>query len=175
VAHALGVPRSQSCERMCLMKSTTNRPIDVVSSQLQAYAQRGVFRSFSQTATGEFRFTWLWNLPFRLSFDAKRGALDFKKLLPNIPAGSDLNTELKTFIKNCSSPDRPEHRRLDRQRVSVRYSNRSGTIGLTFLVLKNDYEYGVKKAINVVNEVFAGFLNVRYPEYMIENFHMPEE
>ena len=32
----------------------------------------------------------------------------------------------------------------------------------------------VKKAINLVNEVFAGFLNVSCPEYMVENFRMPE-
>lgn len=151
----------------------------VVSRQLKTYARRGVFRSFSQTRAddgqAEFRFYWLWNLPFRLTFDGKRGALSFKKLLPNIPSRSGLDTELRAFIKNRCSPDQPEHRRLDPKRVAIRYSNRRGTVAVTFLVVGNDYEYGVKKALNLINEIFLGFLNVHYPDYMVENFRLPGE
>jgi len=42
-------------------------------------------------------------------------------------------------------------------------------------VAGGDYEYAVKRAINLVNELFVGFLNLRYPEYMIKAFRLPEE
>jgi len=146
---------------------------------LESYARRGVFRSFSQTSKGpgraEFSFHWLWNLRFRLTFDEKRGALSFNKLLPDIPAGSQLETDLKAFISDCCSPDRPEHRRCDTNRVSIRCSNRRGTFGVTFRISGNDYEYGAKQAINVVNEMFLGFLSVRHHEYIVKHFHLSSE
>ena len=146
---------------------------------MESYAKRGVFRSFSRTSAGagraEFSFRWLWNLPFHLTLDEKRGVLSFKKLLPGIPPGSPLETELKTFIKGCSSTDRPEHRRCDAKRISIRYSNRRGTVGITFRIVGNDYEYGAKQAINVVNEIFLGFLNAQHHEYMVEHFHLSSE
>jgi hypothetical protein len=82
---------------------------------------------------------------------------------------------LKAFLKDCSSAGRPGHRRIDRDQVSVRFSNRRGTVSLSFLVTGGDYEYAVKRAINLVNELFVGFLNLRYPEYMIKAFRLPEE
>ena len=150
-----------------------------VKKILASYAERGVFRSFSQVAGGkgqaEFRFNWLWSLPFHLTFDAQRGALSFRKLLPGIPAGSQLEAELKAFIDSLSSEDRPEHRRMDRSRLTLRYSNLRGTVTLTFRILGKDCEYGVRKALMIVNEVFLSFLNVRFPEYMVEKFKLPED
>jgi hypothetical protein len=131
-----------------------------------------VFRSFSPTAPGEFRFRWLWNLPFRVTWDGARGALRFPGLLPGIAPGSELEADLKNAIRAICAADRPEHRRVDARRLSVRYSNRRGYVSLSFVALGKDYEYAVRKAINVVNEIFVGFLNVRHPEYMAENFHL---
>jgi hypothetical protein len=158
---------------------TRIQPLAVVGEQLQTYAQRGVFRSFSQTrANGtqsEYLFYWLWNLPFHLSFDGRRKTLSFKKLLPGVLAGSELNTRLKAFIQERCSSNQPEHRRVDPRRVSIRYSNRRGDVTISFLVVKNDYAYGVRKALNLVNEIFVGFLNVYFPEYMVQHFQRPED
>jgi hypothetical protein len=155
------------------------RPVALIHQQLASYARRGVFRSFSQTRAdarqAEFSFYWLWNLPFRLSFDGKRKILSFKKLLPGILAGSELNLQLRAFIKDRCSSGQPEHRRLDPKRVSIRYSNLRGNVSLSFLVVKNDYEYAVKKSLNLVNEIFVGFLNVYFPEYIAEHFRKQEE
>jgi hypothetical protein len=153
--------------------------VAIVSDQLTTYARRGVFRSFSQTQAdgkqADFRFYWLWNLPFHLSFDGKRKTLSFKNLLPGVLAGSELNTKLKAFIKGRSANDQPEHRRLDAKRVSIRYSNLRGNVSLTFLVVGNEYEYGVKTALNLINEIFVGFLNVHFPKYAAEHFRRPED
>lgn len=155
------------------------QPAAAILGLLEAYARRGVFRSFSQTrADGkevEFRFFWLWNLPFHLTFDAKRKALAFKNLLPDVPAGSELNSQLKAFIKDRSSNDLPEHRRIDPEQVSIRYSNLRGRVSITFLVKKNDYSYVVKKALSLINELLVSFLNVHFPEYTAQHFHKRED
>jgi hypothetical protein len=155
------------------------KPLSIVRAELERYAERGVFGSFSETgATNgsvDFRFNWLWKLPFHLTFDAKRQAITFKKLLPEVAPGSDLDAGVKAFLKGCSSADRPEHRRVDRDRLTVGYRNRRGTVSLTFRVPGVDYEYAVRRAIYLVNELFVGFLNLRYPEYMIKAFRLPEE
>ena len=146
-----------------------------VAKELRQYARRGVFRSFSRTAAAEYRFRWLWNLPFRVGFDTARGALWFRRLLPAIEAGSALEAELKAFVRNCCSPARPEHRRVDPKRVSIRYTNRRGQVSLVFVMLGGHYSYGARKAIHLVNEIFLEFLHARYPEYLAANFGLPEE
>jgi hypothetical protein len=162
-------------------------PLAVISRQLESYAERGVFRSFSRTPVAtsagtqarsdraEFRFSWLWNIPFQLTFERGKKAISFPQLFPNINSGSELETELKAFIRKLSSRDRPEHRRLDPERIRMRYSNRGNSGSLAFVVAGNHYEYAVKQALNAVHEIFVGFLNVQHGEYMRENLRVTEE
>lgn len=161
------------------------QPLALVNSELESYARRGVFRSFSQTGgnanRGEFRFFWLWNLPFHLTVDARRKTLSFKNMLPNVPVDSELNTSLKRLVKLRSSISKqkeegdPEHRQLDSKRISIRYSNRRGHVSLIFTVTGNEYQYAVQKALNLVNEIFVGVLTVRFPEYMARHFRRQED
>lgn len=150
-----------------------------MAAVLSEYAERGVFRSFSEVAgragKTEFRFYWLFNLPFQLAFDESRGELVFRKLLPGIAAGSQIEKELKAFLDELSSEDRVPHRRLDLKKTTLRYANQRGTVALKFRVLDGDCEYGTRRAVNLVNEVFLSFLNVRFPEYMIEKFKLSDE
>jgi len=158
-------------------------PLAVISRQLESYAKRGVFRSFSCTGVSttragveggaEFRFAWLWNLPFNLTYDRKRKAISFPQLFPNLSGA--IEAELKAFLRKLSSRARPEHRRLDPRRVKVRYTNCGNAGSLAFMVAGNHYEYAVKKALNSVHEIFVGFLNLRHGEYMRENLRVTEE
>ena len=154
-------------------------PLDAVEAQLESYAQRGVFRSFSRVAfengIADFRFFWLLNLPFQMSFDTKRKVIVFPKLLTKIEPASELDTELRAFLADCASPDRPEHRRLDPTQVRTSYANRRGTVTLTLRSLDGDWENATRKAIHLINEVFLNFLNARHPEYMIKTFRLPDE
>ena len=93
-----------------------------VASVLESYARRGVFRSFHRAGT-EFRFHWLWNLPFRLTLDARTATIAFPALITDVIRGSELDHSLKDFIRGCCQPDRPRHRRIDPARVSILYSN----------------------------------------------------
>jgi hypothetical protein len=162
------------------------QPLALVNSELESYARRGFFRSFSQTdgndKRAEFRFFWLWNLPFHLAVDARRKTLSFKNLLPNVPVDSELNASLKALVKLRSSISKkkkeegdPEHRQLDSKRVSVRYSNHRGQVSLIFTVAENEYQYAVQKALNLVNEIFVGVLNARFPEYVARHFRQQED
>jgi len=160
--------------RSATRPAARNLSLEIISRQLESYAQRGVFRSYSRNAD-TFRFYWLWNLSFHLTYDVKQKALEFIKLFPNMVPGSDLEGELKAFIKQASSPDRPDHRRLDPRRLSIHYTNRRNAGSLKFLIGGNHHEYAVKQILNLVSEIFVGFLNVRYPDYMSKNFRMPEE
>ena len=46
---------------------------------------------------------------------------------------------------------------------------------LVCTVQDGDYEYGVKKAINLVSEIFLSFLNAQHPRYLVEEFQRPED
>ena len=148
-----------------------------VRQVLETYAARGVFRSLRQSpgAAGvTFRFHWLWNAPFALTVE-KSGALVLRDVLPGIQAGSEIESGVKAFLRECSSPERVEHRRLDRLRVSVTYSNRRGRASLRFRVKDGDLGAGTRQAIQLVNEMFVGYLSARQPSYLAEYFHFTEE
>ena len=147
------------------LKVGTNEIHDV----LQGYANRGVFGSFNQDGD-TFKFTWLWNLPFELRFRQSR--LTFPQLLPH---AAPLQTDLRRFIRGCCSKNRPEHRRVDSKRLKVSCVNRRGAIGVSFQIAAGHYEYGTRKAINLVNEIFLSFLSVNHHQYLVEHFRRPED
>jgi hypothetical protein len=147
-----------------------NKPLNVVRESLQAYADRGVFRGFSESKTGHFKFVWLIQHQMELSVDTAKHALRFKQLLPGVPAKSALYAELKNFIQQRHDRELPEHRRIDRKRAEVR----GGVVSISLKVKNNQYEYGVNRIVNLVHELFL-FLREAHPEYLVENFDVPQE
>lgn len=151
----------------------------VVRRILQTYADRGVFRAFSEERTRsgktEFKFLWLTPSPFILFFEPGRDALVFKNLLPNIPAKSSLYAEVRTFVKGWYSAERPAHRRINTRKIVAQCSNRGGRVSITFTILKKQYAYGVKNAVSLVHELYLSFLNVYHHDYMRANFSLPDE
>lgn len=148
--------------------------LDVVREKLQEYADRGVFRGFSETRTGHFKFVWGIHDEMELIVDSGRGVLRFRHLLPNLPATSDLYRELKGFIAERHEPSLPAHRRIDRDRAEVSCFNRGGNLSLSLRVKKNQYAYGVNRIVNLVHELFVHLKDV-HPGYLAESFDVPEE
>jgi hypothetical protein len=146
-------------------------PLSVVHATLHDYAQRGVFGAF-HCEGGRFRFTWLWSLPFRLQFDARRHTLTFPALFPK---AENIETELRRFVRGCCSEERVAHRRIDPKRLRITWVRGQGAISLVCQVQDGDYQYGVKKAINLVSEIFLSFLNAEHPQYLVEHFQRPED
>ncbi|HEX4951217.1 MAG TPA: hypothetical protein VFZ34_31460 [Blastocatellia bacterium] len=151
-----------------------NKPLQIVRESLQTYAERGVFRGFSEGKPGQFTFVWFYQHPMELIVDPKAHALRFKQLLPGVPARSAFAAELKCFIAERQDEALPDHRRIDRKRAEVSLTNRGGVVSLALKVKRNDYAYGVNKLVNLVHELFV-HLRAEYPEYLVENFDVPQE
>ena len=155
-----------------------NRSLNVVRQALQAYADRGVFRGFSESkaARGEhsFTFEWLSRRPLRFTVDTENGVLKFKNLLPGVPTHSALYSELKRFVDQRHDRDLPEHRRIDRRRAEVICSNRGGSVSIALTVKRNQYAYGVNKIVNLAHEIFV-HLKDHYADYLWESFDAPQE
>jgi hypothetical protein len=156
-------------------KSATSQ-IDLVAETLESYANRGVFKGFSRVPVSHgkatFRIAWHRGQVFELIFDLKTGAMRFPTVLPNVPADSTMYGELKEFIKSRHSTDLPEHRRIDGNRAQVRSYNRAGNISLVLRVMNGDYEYGVRRLVHLVHEIFLTFLVDGYTDYMVETFEL---
>jgi hypothetical protein len=148
--------------------------LNVVREGLQVYADRGVFRGFSEVKSGQFQFVWLLHHRMELIVDTAKGVLRFKQLLPGVPANSDLYAELKEFIQQRHDRELPEHRRVDRRRAEVSCSNRGGFVSISLKVKNNQYAYAVNKIVNLIHELFLHLRN-GYPDYLVENFDVPQE
>ena len=151
--------------------------IEVVAETLEGYANRGVFRGFSrgESKKGKVRFKMLWHRDrvFELHFDVKRSQLRFKRMLPNVPSDSPMYAEFKKFVKARQSEGLPEHRRIDKGKAEIKPYNRGEFVSLSLVVKDGDYEYGARKIVHLVNEVFLDFLyGGMYYDYMVENFDL---
>src|SRR5215467_3981218 len=113
----------------------TQDPLRVIRKGLQAYADRGIFRGFSEDDFKHARasFSFQWMTPRRLQFtvDASKGVLTFKHLLPNIETGSIIYKDLKRFLLARYDNSLPRHRRIDKKRAEIVCTNRQGAISLS--------------------------------------------
>jgi len=154
------------------------RSLNVVRENLQAYADRGVFRGFSEVEAGQgsaaFKFVWLIRHQMELRVDTAKHVLRFRRLLPGVPTRSAMYAELKKFLRERQHPDLPAHRRIDRRRADVSCSNRDGFVSLSLKVKNHQYAYGVNRIVNLVHELFV-HLRDAFPEYLVENFDVPQE
>jgi hypothetical protein len=156
------------------LPATNTEFLEIVRGSLQAYADRGVFRGFSEIKEGHFKFTWMVNHQMELSVDTAKQALRFKRLLPGVAASSTLYAELKSFIRERHDRCLPEHRRIDRSRAEVSCANRGGSVSVSLKVKGNEYAYGVNRIVNLAHELFLR-LRDGHPEYLAEHFDVPLE
>jgi hypothetical protein len=148
--------------------------MQIVREALQSYADRGVFRGFHESGKGRFSFTWFYHHPLQLTVDVAKHSLKFEHLLPGVSAQAPLYAELKRFVQERHDVALPEHRRIERQRALATCANRRGQVSLTLKVKHNDYAYGINKLVNLVHELFV-HLRATHPEYLVENFDVPQE
>ena len=149
-------------------------PLIVIRESLQAYADRGIFRGFSEVKPGCFKFVWVIHHQMELNVDIPKQELRFKQLLPGVPTGSELSAELKKFIQQKHDLELPEHRRINRQKAEVTTSTRGGFVSLALKVKNQEFAYGVNKIVNLVHELFV-YLREVHPDYLVENFDVPQE
>ena len=134
-----------------------------------------MFRGFSagpaKRGRATFKILWHRERLFDLTVDTRKRTLTFPLLLPAFDAS--MTRELNAFIASRQSRDVPEHRRIDRKKAVVRASRRAGNAALSLTLKGNDYEYGIRKLIHLVHEIFLTFLSEgRYYEFQVETFEL---
>lgn len=148
----------------------------MVETALQFYADRGVFRGFRAAPASrgrvEYEFLWLTRTPTRAVFDQSRSVLVFPSLFPGIDtaAAADLNT----IVTSRSRKDLPEHKRVDARRARLTATVRKGNFSLSAEIRGRNHDYAVKKALNLINEMFVE-LHERHPAYLVERFGISTE
>jgi hypothetical protein len=149
-----------------------------VSSALQAYADRGVFRGFRAVPAVrgrlEYQFMWLLRRPMRAVFDPRRAELRFPNLFPGVDSTSAMALALRTLVLSRSGKDQPAHKRLDARRARISSGVRKGEWSLAVAIRGSNHEYAVRHALNLINELFL-VLHESYPEYLVEHFGMSTE
>jgi hypothetical protein len=148
---------------------------DRVHEVLHGYAQRGIFRGLGNLGVSRakyaFRMVWHHDRVFDFVFDSRRSALSFPSLLPNVGGKSRLNRNFNHYVKNMSSLDLPEHRRVDPDKSVLVTRRRQGDLGLALIVLDDDLEYGTRKLVNIAHEIYMVFLpDGPYHQYRADNF-----
>ena len=75
---------------------------DVVRSELQNYADRGIFQNFSVAGSGSknlnFKFNWLTKNSFSLLLNVDKSQLELQNLLPAVPYRSDMDKAFRNFL-----------------------------------------------------------------------------
>ena len=149
-----------------------------MSSVLEAYANRGVFRGFRATpgvrGRVEYQFMWLLRRPMHAAFDARRGVLAFPTLFPHVEARSPMAIDLKSLVGSRMRKDQPAHKRLDARRARITCAVRKGDWALAIEVRGANHAYAVRHVLNLINELFLA-LHASYPEYLVEHFGMSTE
>ena len=148
----------------------------MVAGILENYANRGVFKGFSRgpvrKGRASFRILWHRDQFFELILDLERNTMRFPVVLPSVPAGSSMYRDFQQFITSRQSDQLPEHRRIDINKARVRCGNRGGNVSLTLTAVEGDYDYGARKLIHLVHEVYLDFLNEGHYDYLVETFDL---
>ena len=109
-----------------------------------------------------------------MRFDSRRRVLAFETLFPGIAPASAPASGLAAIVRERTSPRLPPHKRLDGRRARVAGATRRGNWGLTVTVRGRNHEYAVRRALNLINELFL-FLHESHPEYLVQHFGLSPE
>jgi len=153
---------------------TSQDATEAVTTALESYAHRGVFRGFSKTGAkngkATYRMMWHRDRFFDLTLDLRKATLRIPVVLPEVPAQTAMYREFKKFVISKQAETLPDHRRIDTNKVSVKYRNSGGDIAITFAALDGDFEYTARKLIHLVHEIYLEFLmDGPYYDYMVDH------
>ena len=147
-----------------------------VTTALQSYADRGVFRGFRATPARsgriDYEFVWLTRKRVAASFDPRTRTLKFPAIFPRVDKRT--SEDLKAVIAMRADRDQPAHKRLDARRAKVTISIRKGEASLASQIRGSNHEYAVKTTLNLINEMFV-MLQEHHPDYLIHEFGLSAE
>ena len=151
--------------------------VALVGDTLEEYARRGIFQGFARQREsrqqGEFRVLWHRGQRFEWTWDGGKRSLRIACVLPEVPARSAMYRQFKAWLKGRQDESLPEHRRCDPDKVLLKTYNRGGNVAMTMQLLDGDTEYGVRKLVALVNEIYLDFLSSGlYFDWLIETFDL---
>ena len=136
------------------MRTKTPTPTGVVTSILEGYAEKAVFRGFSahpkRGGKAVYKMLWHYDRPFELLLDVPKKTLRFPAVLAGVPARSAMYRELQAFVKARQSGELPEHRRVNPVKARVALANQRGTVSLSLTSKDGDFDYATRKIIQMV-------------------------
>jgi hypothetical protein len=155
------------------LRTKTPTPTGVVTSILEGYAEKAVFRGFSahprRGGKAAYKMVWHYDRPFELHLDCAKKTLRFPAVLPGVPARSAMYRELQAFVKARQSRELPEHRRVNPAKARIALTNQRGTVSLSLISKDGDFDYATRKIVQMAHEIFLSFLvDGPYYEYMVE-------
>ena len=153
---------------------------DVFRSELQTYADRGIFQNLSCNNLGnnvsEFKFHWMTDKQFSLRLNLVKHQLELRNILPSVPYRSDMDNAFREFLLSRCAEEIPVHRRLDGKRLTIKAKNKNGDVSVLIGFSEIDSRLAAKTSINLLHEIFNNFLvEGPYQNYMVEVFNLPEE
>ncbi len=159
-------------------QATADSDASAVRECLKEYADRGVFRGYTERPARlgriVFRFSWLARHPYDLQYDPRTGTFVFLNALPNVEARTPLARALKTFVAGRSDESLPEHRRIDPARANMSAFIRGGDMRLSVVAEPGHHAYAANRVVNLMHEVYL-HLHAYYPEYLWANYDVSEE
>jgi hypothetical protein len=146
----------------------------VITSLMEDYAKRGVFRGFNKLpirrGVAAFQMIWHWDRRFEVIARPRTKTITIPVLLSAVPARSSLYRDFKAFVKSSQAESLAPHRRIDKRKVRV------GDVSLSMVVRDSDYGYALQRLIHLVHETYLIFLPCGpYHEYMVEELGAPSE
>ena len=151
-----------------------------VTGVLEEYASKGVFRGFSagpaEKGRATFRMVWHHDRKFELLVDVSKKTMRFPAVLPAVPAHSSMYRDFKAFLASRHSDQLPAHRRIDPAKAHLSCGNRERNVSVTLTVKDGDFEYGARKLIHTIHEIFMVFLtDGPYYEYLVEQLGLDQD
>ena len=159
-------------------RAAPEREIAAVRQCLQGYADRGVFRGYTERPEKggrlRFRFSWLAQDPYDLRYEADSGTLTFFNVLPNVGGRSSLARALRAFVADRSASSLPPHRRIDPKRAAAAAFVERGAMRLRVVAKREHHGYAANRVVNLMHEVYV-HLQRYYPEYLWENYGLSQD
>ena len=160
------------------MNRSSAEEADYIRIRLKHYAERGIFAGVREHSARHqkfgYSFQWLLGAELSLVWDNSKREILFADLLPKVDYPSFLDREIRRFTAERSSGELPDHRRIDPEKASIRYSNRGGDGQIVMRLTEGDAVYGLKATLTFVNDLFS-WLHLYHINYLHREFGVPEE
>jgi hypothetical protein len=133
-----------------------------VGSLIDDFVARGVFSASAlpprRRGIEGYRLVWFRGQQMDLYVDVRRARASLDRLLPPVVPRSGFDRRLRAWLRSREAAEIPSHRRLDPEQLRAGLRNLGGDMQLTLVSQAGDPLLAVRKLLQLVNELYLGFL-----------------